>query len=573
MDVVERAQRWIARDPDPNTRSELQALVDASDLEGLRARLDGRLAFGTAGLRGVLGAGPLRMNRLVVRETSAGLGAYLLETLPDAPSRGVVIGYDGRHGSVEFAQDTASVLGALGIRSHLFDVYAATPLTAFAVTTLNAAAGIMVTASHNPPEYNGYKVYWGNGAQIIPPHDSGIARHIDAAASAPIPFLDYEDARAQGFVSDLGEEMIRAYLDGVQALRPTRALNPDALTIVYTPMHGIGAAFGERALADAGYHNVHTVAEQREPDGDFPTVRFPNPEEPGALDLAKALATKHDADIILANDPDADRLAVAVRRAPGDYLVLTGDQTGALLGSDRISFASDIEGPTAVATTIVSSQLLEALANARGVSYFETLTGFKWIANGALDRPDTTFLFGYEEAIGFTLGELVRDKDGVSALVGLADLAASLKARGETLLDMLESLYREFGVYLTAQKSLPLGVDGISVGLVDELRADVPTSIHGLSVLAYEDLSTGVRLLSDGTQETIDLPKSNVLVYRLETGARVIVRPSGTEPKLKCYYEVRTSFDAESTLAQAQAKASEALTALMTAHQTMMRGA
>jgi len=571
------AHAWLAQDPDPGTRAELQAILDAGDDDALAQCMGARLAFGTAGLRGVLGPGPSRMNRLVVRQTTLGLARYLEKTSDAARADGVVIGYDGRRMSREFAEDAAGILAAQGFRVLLFQRMTPTPVTAFAVTHHGAAAGIMVTASHNPPEYNGYKVYWSNGAQIIPPHDSGIAAEIDvvAASDEPITVMSLEDAGP--LVHGLDEDLIEVYLARVAELSVHPELDAparDALTIAYTPMHGVGAEVGMEALRRAGFEHVFGVPEQLDPDGEFPTVRFPNPEEPGAMDMVLELAKDKGADIALANDPDADRLAVAVLDGAGAWHMLTGDQIGALLGADRMSGAGE---HTAVATTIVSSQLLGVMARARGVGYFETLTGFKWIANGAIDRRrdhDTTFLFGYEEAIGFTLGELVRDKDGVSALVGIAELAASLKAHGLDLWARLEALYREFGVFVTTQKSLMLGVYGVGLDLMDKVRASAPDAIGARRVHTLTDILSGVRTVtSSGETSEVDLPSSNVLIYHLESGARVIVRPSGTEPKIKCYYEVRLPVGDADAVEDVVVAARKELASLQDAHQEQLRRA
>jgi phosphomannomutase len=416
-EMDERIERWLSRDPDPTTRAELIALAESGDTEEIARRFAARLAFGTAGLRGVVGAGPMRMNRLVVRETSAGLGGYLIDTLENAKKRGVVVGYDARPDSRAFAEDCASVLTGCGIRVYLADTCLATPACAFALRALGACCAVVVTASHNPPEYNGYKVYWENGAQIIPPHDSGIAAAIDEAARNQIPWCEAAEAETTGLLEHFGQPLIERYLAGVLRIshrgpRPGR----DDVVVAYTPLHGVGAALTETVLKRSGF-TVHTVAEQREPDGRFPTVRFPNPEEPGAMDAVIALARQQDADVAIANDPDADRLAGAIRVAKGDYRMLSGDQMGVLLGLDRLS--ADREPQTALlANTVVSSQLLRIAAEAKGAKTCETLTGFKWIVNAGLaeaERKGLRFIFGYEEALGYTIGSLVRDKDGISA--------------------------------------------------------------------------------------------------------------------------------------------------------------
>jgi phosphomannomutase len=553
--LLENAKRWLAEDPDPDTRAELTALIDAGGAE-LAARFAGRLEFGTAGIRGVLGAGPMRMNRVVVRRVSAGLADYLADTVADAHRRGIAIGYDARRMSDVFARDAARVFLGKGFRVYLGAGYLPTPITAFAVRDRDAAAGVMVTASHNPPEYNGYKVYWENGAQIIPPHDAGISAAIDRVGptdALELPELDAEE---------LGDDLVRRYLDGVRA----QAVHPDAaagapVTIAYTPLHGVGARFVEAALADAGFESVHTEASQRAPDSAFPTVTFPNPEEKGAMDRVIALARELRADVVLANDPDVDRLAVAVPDPDRDhdgYRMLTGDQVGVLLADYLLT-----EGePGLVATTIVSSQLLGQMAKQLGVPYRETLTGFKWIANAALDSGGP-FAMGYEEALGYSVGELVRDKDGISAAATFAELVAWAKARGETIDHRLDSIYRRFGLYLTEQVSLARpGAAGVAeiAALMERFRADPPARIGDWAVIEHSDIARGDR----------GLPPSNVLMFHLDGDRRVIMRPSGTEPKLKSYYEVREPVADGEPVAAALRRARASLTALRDAHQAML---
>jgi phosphomannomutase len=560
-------QRWLSRDRDEQTRQELQQLVAAGDQDELRRRFAGRLGFGTAGLRGLLGVGTAYMNRLVVQETSAGLGAYLCEQQQAACERGVVVGFDGRRRSRIFAEDTACVLGALGFRVHLFDEEAPTPLCAYAVKELGAAAGVVITASHNPPEYNGYKVYWSNGAQIIPPHDTGIAAHIEHATQKPLPWEELASLRRRGRIASLGGELAQRYLEGVAALSVhARTEARGQLRIAYTPLHGVGARLAEHALARAGFSQVRTVASQREPDGSFPTVCFPNPEEPGAMDAVLALARQMKADLACANDPDADRFAVAVRTPEGDYRLLTGDQVGALLGDDRLRHAP---ADSVVATTVVSSQLLPAIARRRGAACFVTLTGFKWLANGAIERrtKGEEPVFAYEEALGYNVGSLVWDKDGISALVAFAELAAHCRQRGHTVLERLEELHRQHGLHVTAQRSIRLQPlrEGPTVG--ERLRAAPPHAIAGRAVLSCADLLTGERRRCDGIREALCLPRSDVLVYHLDGAVRVIVRPSGTEPKLKCYYELVVPMPAQQSARHAEQRASEELGEVIAAHQ------
>lgn len=553
-------QHWLKNDPDPSTQAQLQALIDSGNEAELAARFAGRLEFGTAGLRGVVGAGPMGMNRLVIRQTSAGLGAYLLEQIHDVAERGVVIGYDGRHDSYTFAHDTASVLTAMGIKVRLTAKVAPTPLVAFGVKHFNAAAGIVVTASHNPPQYNGYKVYWENGAQIIPPHDSGIAAKIEQAATQAIPFMELDDAIKQGKLIWLNDDYYETYRRGVMHAKVLQNHTaPEKVSLAYTAMHGVGADMAETVLKDAGFTQVYSVAAQREPDGDFPTVNFPNPEEKGAMDLVIAEAKKHSAMLACANDPDADRFAVAVRKDDGEYQMLTGDQVGVLFGHYLLSHASADQ--RLVGTTIVSSSLLSKIANGFGVESYTTLTGFKWLMNVGIaqSQPDNQFLFAYEEALGYTVGNMVWDKDGLSALVAFAQLTAELAAKGQTIWDRLEQIYREQGFHLNAQASIALKPETPNIGAY--LREHPPLTIGEHAVVSTDDLKALSRRFADGKVENINLPASDVLTYRLSNGARVIVRPSGTEPKIKCYYEVVEPMTAQDTLATAQARATQAMEA------------
>ncbi|MET0402713.1 MAG: phospho-sugar mutase, partial [Cystobacter sp.] len=453
-----RAEAWLRADPDGATVAELREVLAREDLADLADRFAGDLEFGTAGLRGVMGAGPNRMNRAVVRRTTAGLARYLKATVPDVVRRGVVVGRDGRRLSAELAEDTARVLAAEGIPAHVFPGLAPTPLIAFATLHLNAAAGVMVTASHNPPEYNGYKVYWGNGAQIIPPHDKGIAAEISRVEPAnAVPLLAVDEARQRGLWHELPDSLGEQYLDALLRLR-VHGRGSDSLRLVYTAMHGVGGVWMERALARAGFRQVHLVAEQHQPDGTFPTVRFPNPEEPGAMDLSLATARRVDADLVLANDPDADRLAVMVRGEDGALRMLTGNEVGVLLGHYVLVQGAAPAGsaPPHVVTTIVSSTQLGDMARELGAAYDEVLTGFKWIANRAVEREraeGTRFVFGYEEALGYCVGPVTRDKDGVGAALVFADMAAWCESRGTTVAGYLEEIQRRFGLYVSAQRN------------------------------------------------------------------------------------------------------------------------
>ena len=560
------SQNWLARDPDARSRAELQALIDSGNQEELSRRFSTRLEFGTAGLRGVVGAGPAMMNRLVIRETSAGLGTYLLREVPNAAKRGIIVAYDGRPDSRQFAEDAACVFAALGISAYLTPEVAATPVAAFGVVQMGAAAAVVVTASHNPPEYNGYKVYWENGAQIIPPHDVGIAAEIDVAAQREIPWIEYAEAKTAGKIIVLGADFYRDYMNAIQSSPLFKNdLGKTSISIAYTAMHGVGAEIAETLLSEAGFDKVYSVASQREPDGRFPTVNFPNPEEPGAMDAVQALAAKHQATLACANDPDADRLAVSVRTESGDYRMLTGDMLGVLIASHLLE--KEHSFVPVVCTTIVSSSMLKSIAEAAGADYYETLTGFKWLANVALDHEDEQhrFLFAYEEALGYAAGRQVRDKDGLSALLAFAQMTEALSREGKTVLDKLESLYRRHGLYLTGQRSIALQSGARPIG--DLLRESPCAQIAGHAVLQVDDLGRGIRRYADGREEKLDMPQSDVLIYRLENKARVIVRPSGTEPKLKCYYEVVEAISDEA-FSTAMQRAELSLSVLAEAHQS-----
>ena len=566
MDLAELlhcARAWADNDPDPDARAEIDELVSAVDptRTDLADRFAGTLEFGTAGLRGVLGAGPNRMNRAVVLRTTHGLAHYLTETTPGGADKGVVVGYDGRRMSRELAEDTACALAGAGVRALLFPDVVPTPLLAFAVAHFGCAAGVMITASHNPPEYNGYKAYWGNGAQIIPPTDVGIAKAIEKAPAAKAvarPSLD--EAMAKGMVRRLDEECANTYLAEVRKLG-VRSGGDRSLSIVYTPMHGVGDELARRAFADAGFPNVTSVPEQQKPDGRFPTVAFPNPEEKGAMDLAFALARAKKADLVVANDPDADRLAIALPSAasPTGYVQLTGNQVGVLLGHylltgglkhlDRAVSAEPSAtgqgGEPLVIASIVSSPMLGAMAAQLGAHYEEVLTGFKWIANRAMDlkkEKGWRFVFGFEEALGYTVGELVRDKDGISAAVLFAELTAVLREQGTTVLAHLEGLYRRYGLFLSSQVNLTCkGAEGIAElgAIMAKLRKSPPWSVAGHEIVAVRDYLGQLVTAKDGTTKPLSLPKSNVLAFELASGSRIIARPSGTEPKAKFYFDVR----------------------------------
>ena len=467
-----------------------------------------------------------------------------------------MIGFDGRRMSREFAEDTACVLAGAGILAQLLADVVPTPLLAFAVSHLGCAAGVMVTASHNPPEYNGYKAYWGNGAQIIPPTDVGIAKAIDGAPAAKdVVRPSLAEATKQGLVTILGGELGTLYLAEVKRLG-VRSDGDRALSIVYTPMHGVGDELARRAFADFGFANVVSVPEQQKPDGAFPTVQFPNPEEKGAMDLSFALARSRKADLVVANDPDADRLAIALPSAesPTGYVQLTGNQVGALLGHYLLTGGladlgravhPDGAEPLVIAS-IVSSPMLGVMAGELGAHYEEVLTGFKWIANRALAlkaEKGWRFVFGFEEALGYTVGELVRDKDGVSAAALFAELTAVLRAQNTTVLAHLEGLYRSYGLFVSSQVNLTRkGAEGIAElrAIMARLRKAPPWKVADQDVVTIRDYAEQKILKKDGSSSPLSLPKSDVLAFELASGSRIIARPSGTEPKLKIYVETVT---------------------------------
>ena len=525
---------WITEDPDPDTRRELTDLLsahrdgDAAATAALADAFSGTLQFGTAGLRGRLGGGPNRMNRVVVIRAAAGLSAYLHEMLGDGFR--VVIGYDARHGSARFARDTAAVVTGAGGHAILFDSHCPTPVLAFALRRLGADAGVMVTASHNPPQDNGYKVYLGGravtgsgqGAQIVPPHDAGIAEKIAAVgplASVPMPEDGWET---------IGADMVEEYVQRAVKAARTQAVAP--LKIVLTAMHGVGGQICREVLARAGFDDVVVVPEQFDPDPDFPTVAFPNPEEPGALDLAFARAREVGADLLIANDPDADRCSAAVpdEHVRGGWRQLTGDEVGSLLGEQAAELAA-FNGTGVLANSIVSSRLLRKIAQAHGLAHRNTLTGFKWISR----VPN--LVFGYEEALGYCVDPAaVRDKDGISASVRLAVLASTLKQQGRTLDDLLDRLAREHGLYATSPLSVRVEDRSFITNAMERLRAGgAPAALAGSPVVDVFDLMDGA---SDGNGKR--LPATDGLIFKTADDDRVVVRPSGTEPKLKCYCEV-----------------------------------
>jgi phosphomannomutase len=613
-DLARRAEAWITEDPGLADRAELQDLLDAAQRDDpagraaaadLADRFAGRLEFGTAGLRGAMGAGPNRMNQAVVRAATAGLARWLREHRPAAAQAGVVLGWDARHRSAEFAAEAAAVLTGAGIRVELLPGRSPTPLLAFAVRHRSAGAGVMITASHNPPADNGYKLYLGDGAQIVPPVDAQIEAAIrDVGPLRGIPVGPPDSP----LITRHGDEIAQAYLDAIVAASP--GVPPPGgvadLLVVYTPLHGVAGPLMLRAIRRAGYPAPQVVAAQAEPDPYFPTVPFPNPEEPGALDLALGYARDLGADLVLASDPDGDRLAVAVPDpgAESGWRTLSGDQVGALLGAfvlgavepgaveteefgagaieagalepgkvEAEAFEAGVLEAEAfqagaveagalevgastgqgdprerlAATTVVSSSLLSKIAAAADVQYAETLTGFKWIVRAADERPGTRFVFGYEEAIGYAVGDVVRDKDGISAALAMLGLTAQARSAGQSVLDRWDALETAHGVHLTAQLTLPTRAPG---EIMAQLRAAAPGTLGESPVRSVTDLAPG----------SAELPPTDALILRLD-GARVVLRPSGTEPKLKAYLEV-TEPVGPAGLAEARRRAEARMTPL-----------
>lgn len=549
------AEAWIAQDPDPETRAELAAIVesvragdDAASAD-LADRFDSRLAFGTAGLRGEIAAGPNRMNRVLVSQAAAGLAAYLLEHAAPGTTPSVVIGYDGRKNSAVFARDSAELMAGAGVRAILLPRLLPTPVLAFAVRHFGTSAGVMVTASHNPPNDNGYKVYLGgehHGSQIVAPADAEIAAHIlNVASTTAVPALP------RGDVETAGEEVVDEYvrLTAASAAPGTPAAQP---RVVYTAMHGVGWETAARVLEAAGFDAPALVDAQIAPDAGFPTVSFPNPEEPGAMDLSFERARAVDAELVVANDPDADRLAVAIPDpdAPdgAGYRRLTGNEVGLTLGwlaARRAAEVSGDAGPSgSLACSIVSSPGLEAVARAYGLDFEATLTGFKWISRAP------GLVFGFEEALGYLVNpEVVRDKDGISAAVAFLSLAAELKAEGRTVADHLDEFVERFGCHASGQVSIRV-TDLSRIGAVmTRLRAEPPASVGGIRVERIEDLADGFGAL----------PPSDVLRIVLEGGSRVMVRPSGTEPKLKVYLDAVSE---QGSVAERRAAATATIAAL-----------
>ena len=551
MDYKEVYEQWLSNPYfDDATKEELKNI--AEDDNEIKERFYMDLEFGTAGLRGIIGAGTNRMNIYVVRRATQGLANYIAKV--DKKSQGVAIAYDSRHMSPEFAEEAALCLAANGIKAYIFESLRPTPELSFAVRHLGCAAGINVTASHNPPEYNGYKVYWEDGAQITPPHDSGIMGEVKSISDwNTVKTMDKAEAEKAGLFQVIGKEVDDAYMAELKK----QVLHMDAieaegknLKIVYTPLHGTGNIPARRILKELGFENVYVVKEQELPDGDFPTVGYPNPEAAEAFELGLKLAKEVDADLVLATDPDADRLGVRVKDKNGEYHDLTGNMSGCLLANYEISQKKAINGSLpedgALIKTIVTTNLADAIAKGYGVKLIEVLTGFKFIGQQILGFEQSgkgSYLFGFEESYGCLIGTYARDKDAIVATMALCEAAAYYKTQGKTLWDAMIEMYEQFGYYKDAIQSVTMkGIEGLQKiqEIMNSLRQNPPAEFAGHKVTAVRDYKADtITDVATGAVKPTGLPNSNVLYYELTDDAWVCVRPSGTEPKVKFYYGVK----------------------------------
>ena len=551
MDYKEIYNQWLENPYfGEATKEELKAIKD--DENEIKERFYMDLEFGTAGLRGIIGAGTNRMNIYVVRRATQGLANYIAKV--DKKSQGVAIAYDSRHMSPEFAQEAALCLAANGIKAYIFEALRPTPELSFAVRHLGCVAGINVTASHNPPEYNGYKVYWEDGAQITPPHDSGIMGEVKAISDwNTVKTMDKEDAVKAGLFEVIGQAVDDAYMAELKK----QIIHMDAiqaegrnLKIVYTPLHGTGNIPARRILKELGFENVYVVPEQELPNGDFPTVSYPNPEAAEAFELGLKLAKEVDADIVLATDPDADRLGVRVKDKNGEYHDLTGNMSGCLLANYELSQRKAVNGSLpedgALVKTIVTTNLADAIAKGYNVNLIEVLTGFKYIGQQILGFENSgkgTYLFGFEESYGCLIGTYARDKDAIVATMALCEAAAYYKTQGKTLWDAMIDMYEEFGYYKDAIQAVTMkGIEGLQKiqEIMTTLRQNPPAEFAGHKVTAVRDYKLDeITDLATGEKKPTGLPNSNVLYYELTDDAWVCVRPSGTEPKVKFYYGVK----------------------------------
>ena len=551
MDYKEVYEQWLANPYfDEATKEELKKI--ASDENEIKERFYMDLEFGTAGLRGIIGAGTNRMNIYVVRRATQGLANYIDKV--DKKAQGVAIAYDSRHMSPEFAQEAALCLAANGIKAYIFETLRPTPELSFAVRHLGCVAGINVTASHNPPEYNGYKVYWEDGAQITPPHDSGIMGEVKAISDwNTVKTMDKAEAEKAGLFQVIGKEVDDAYIAELKK----QVIHMDAieaegknLKIVYTPLHGTGNVPARRILKELGFENVYVVKEQELPDGDFPTVSYPNPEAAEAFELGLKLAKEVDADLVLATDPDADRLGVRVKDKNGEYHDLTGNMSGCLLANYELSQRKAVNGSLpedgALIKTIVTTNLADAIAKGYGVNLIEVLTGFKFIGQQILGFENSgkgSYLFGFEESYGCLIGTYARDKDAIVATMALCEAAAYYKTQGKTLWDAMIEMYEQFGYYKDAIQSVTMkGIEGLQKiqEIMNSLRQNPPAEFAGHKVTAVRDYKADtITDVATGAVKPTGLPNSNVLYYELTDDAWVCVRPSGTEPKVKFYYGVK----------------------------------
>ena len=550
-DYMKIYQEWLSNPYfDEATKEELRA-IEGNENE-IKERFYMDLEFGTAGLRGIIGAGINRMNIYVVRRATQGLANYIIKQ--GAANKGVAIAYDSRHMSTEFAMEAAMTLAANGIKAYKFESLRPTPELSFAVRELGCVAGINITASHNPPEYNGYKVYWEDGAQFTPPHDKGVTEEVLAIEDlSTVKTTDEASATAAGLYQVIGQEIDDKYIAQVKAqVVNQKAIDEmqDQITIVYTPLHGTGNIPARRVMKEIGFTHVYVVPEQELPNGDFPTVSYPNPEAKEAFELGLKLAKEKDADLVLATDPDADRLGVYVKDTKsGEYIPLTGNMSGSLLCEYVLSqkqAAGKIPADGQVVKSIVSTNLIDAVAKSYGAELIEVLTGFKWIGKQILKNETTghgTYLFGMEESYGCLIGTYARDKDAISATAALCEAAAYYKQKGMTLWDAMIAMYEKYGYYKDAVKAIGLsGIEGLAKiqSIMETLRNNTPTEVGGYKVTSARDYKLDtIKNMATGEVKPTGLPSSNVLYYDLEDGAWICVRPSGTEPKIKFYFGVK----------------------------------
>jgi phosphoglucomutase len=588
--ILERAREWTGVDYDPDTRREVQALLDAAGdgaEEELRNRFGAHLEFGTGGMRGIVGAGTNRMNRYTAGAASQGLARCIRKQVSDPRRASVVIAHDSRTHSAQFAGEAATIFAGNGIKTYLFEALRPTPLLSFAVRHLRATAGVVITASHNPMQYNGYKVYWSDGAQIVPPHDRAIIEEVRAISSVDqIRFTDSEQAKHEGLIVLIGEEIDEAYLEAIEACRLATDLAPShfaSLEIVYSALHGTGATLVPEALKRWGFPRVSSVEAQAIPDGTFPTAPKPNPEEQAAMQMALDQAAGEGADLVMATDPDADRIGIAAPDAAGRWVLLTGNQTASLITEwlcGRLREQGRLPADGAVVKTIVTTELIAAIAQSHGVAVENVLTGFKWIGAKirgweearAAGRASRTFLFGGEESYGYLVGTHARDKDAVVCACVIAEMAAWAKSQGWTLLDLLDQLFELHGVHLESLVSLERqGLAGMSEiqAMMARLRGDPPLTIAGVPVETLMDCEDRTRRRLDDsstTVESIDLPRSNVLHFTLRGGGKAVARPSGTEPKIKFYFGATESMLSDSDralpLAERRSKVEDLLSEL-----------